>query len=159
MNKPTLLLTSALSLPFALACVPSVDLEAEREALRRADSAYTQAAATKDVDAWAGMYAQNANLYPPDDSTVSGSEAIRAYGAAFTAMEGFSATFHPLALEVGGGGDMGYTLSHFVITYTGPDGQPVTEQGRDLHVWRKQADGTWKIVIDIWNSDQPAAGQ
>jgi len=59
-------------------------------------------------------------------------------------------------VEVGDGGDLGYTLNQFVITFTGSEGQPVTEQGRDFHVWRRQADGAWKVVIDIWNSDQPA---
>jgi ketosteroid isomerase-like protein len=41
------------------------------------------------------------------------------------------------------------------ITVDGPDGEPVSESVRDFHVWRKDADGEWKLVIDIWNSPIP----
>lgn len=29
---------------------------------------------------------------------------------------------------------------------------------RDFHVWKKQADGSWKVAVDIWNSGLPAGG-
>jgi ketosteroid isomerase-like protein len=29
---------------------------------------------------------------------------------------------------------------------------------RDVHLWRKQADGSWKVVVDVWNMEPaPAA--
>jgi len=148
---------AAASAAAIVGCAPAVDIEAERTALREADAAYSQTAAAKDVDRFASMYTADATMYPPNDSAVAGIEAIRAFGAAFTALPGFAATFRPLEVDVASGGDMGYTLNHYAITVTGPDSQPVTEQGRDFHVWRKQPDGSWKVVIDIWNSDQPAA--
>jgi ketosteroid isomerase-like protein len=156
MKQPSLGL-AALSIAGTVACAPTADVEAERAALREADAAYTQAVAAKDVERWSAFYTADAKLYPPNDSTVTGIDAIRAFGAEFTAMPNFSATFHPLEVDVGSGGDLGYTLNHYVITVDGPDGRPVTEQGRDFHVWRKQVDGSWKVVIDIWNSEQPAA--
>lgn len=33
---------------------------------------------------------------------------------------------------------------------TGIDGDPVIQQLRDFHLWRKEADGVWRIVEDIW---------
>ena len=35
-------------------------------------------------------------------------------------------------------------------------GDAVTEAIKGLHVLRKQADGTWKITQDVWNTDRPA---
>lgn len=138
-------------------CAPTVDVAEARAALEQADARYSEAATSKDVDAWVSMYTSDAKMYPPGLATIGGIDAIRDFGTEFTSTPGFTASFRPVEVEVGDGGDLGYTLSQFVITFTGPEGQPVTEQGRDFHVWRRQADGAWKVVIDMWNSDQPAA--
>ena len=55
-------------------------------------------------------------------------------------------------------GDMGYTYADAEITVDGPDGEPVTENLRDFHVWTKNADGAWRVVVDIWNSPDPLPG-
>jgi len=34
-------------------------------------------------------------------------------------------------------------------------GPPVTDRGKLVEVWKKQADGKWKTVADIFNSDLP----
>jgi ketosteroid isomerase-like protein len=136
-------------------CAPRVDTAAELEALRQADAQYAQAAGSMNVDAWLGLYAPNATLYAPNMAPITGTEAIRAFGTQMSSAAGFSAVFHPTAVEVGSGGDIGYTLSHYVVTMNGPDGKPVTEKGPDFHLWKKQADGSWKIVLDLWNSEDP----
>jgi ketosteroid isomerase-like protein len=35
-------------------------------------------------------------------------------------------------------------------------GKPMTDKGKYLEVWKKQADGTWKCVVDMFNTDLPA---
>jgi ketosteroid isomerase-like protein len=35
----------------------------------------------------------------------------------------------------------------------------VADRGKYLAVWKKQADGSWKIEADMWNSDLPAKGK
>lgn len=44
----------------------------------------------------------------------------------------------PTAIEYG----------HFRFTYPPKDGQAQVESGHYVVVWRKQADGTWRIVLD-----------
>ena len=149
----TPLALAALGALALTACAKTVDLDAARAELQAADAAYSGLFATMYADSFAAMYTADAKMYPPNDSARAGTEAIRAFGAQFADMQGFSVTFHPVDLGVGGGGDMGYTLSHYVATFTGPDGNPGTDRGHDFHVWRKQADGSWKIVVDIWNSE------
>jgi ketosteroid isomerase-like protein len=43
------------------------------------------------------------------------------------------------------------------MTIQGPDGKAITDHGKDLAVWEKQGDGSWKMVADTFNSDLPAA--
>jgi ketosteroid isomerase-like protein len=35
-------------------------------------------------------------------------------------------------------------------------GKPITDRGKYVTVWKKQADGNWKVVVDIFNSNLPA---
>jgi hypothetical protein len=34
----------------------------------------------------------------------------------------------------------------------------VTETIKDIHVYQRQADGSWRIYGDVWNADPPQAG-
>jgi uncharacterized protein (TIGR02246 family) len=132
---------------------PPVDLEAARASLRAADSGYSQTASSKNIEAFVALYEPTATMYPPGEATAQGSEAIRSVADAFLKDPAFAVTFQPVAVEVASGGDMGYTLNTAAITVTGPDRKPATERIRDFHVWRKQADGSWKVVVDIWNAE------
>jgi ketosteroid isomerase-like protein len=46
------------------------------------------------------------------------------------------------------------TQAKWSVIGTDPDGKPVTMSGRSADVVRRQADGTWKFVID-----NPRGGQ
>ena len=56
-------------------------------------------------------------------------------------------------------GDLGYTSDNFEITVNDAQGNPVAERGKNLAIWKKQPDGSWKVVFAIWNSDQPTASE
>ena len=43
------------------------------------------------------------------------------------------------------------------ISMTDASGKPVQDRGKYVEIFKKQADGTWKVIVDIWNSDLPAA--
>lgn len=136
---------------------PSVDLEAERTALREADSRYTQLATAKDAEGVSGLYAADATIYPPAGATVSGLDGVREFAAEFTSVPGLTLSFRPLVIDVSRDGDMGYTINAVEITVPDEAGNPVTELIRDFHLWRKQEDGSWKVVVDIWNAEPATA--
>jgi ketosteroid isomerase-like protein len=45
-------------------------------------------------------------------------------------------------------GDLGYTWGHYTIT-TGAE----TKRGKYMTVWRRESDGTWKVIADMGNAD------
>ena len=114
--------------------VPSVDLEAERTALREADSRYTQLGTAKDAEGLSGLYAVDATIYPPDGATVSGLDGVREFVAEFSSVPGMTLSFRPLVIEVSRDGDMGYTINAVEITTPDEAGNPVTELIRDFHL-------------------------
>lgn len=55
-------------------------------------------------------------------------------------------------------GDMGYTWGHFEGHSKDANGNPVVTTGRYMTIWRKQADGSWKVVLDAGANEPAAAG-
>jgi ketosteroid isomerase-like protein len=82
--------------------------------------------------------------------------ALRSYLATFFMDSLFTVSFQPVMVEVSDDASMGYTMNNAALTYTGPDGKAATEKVRDFHVWRRQKDGSWKLLVDIWNSEPVA---
>jgi ketosteroid isomerase-like protein len=69
----------------------------------------------------------------------------------------FSGTFAATKVEVSKGGDVGYSQGTYTINMTDPKTKKaVTEHGKYVTVYKKQADGGWKAVEDINNADAPA---
>ena len=159
MTKRHFIITAAI-LAATASCAPqapSVDLEAERTALREADSRYTQLATAKDADGVSGLYAADATIYPPAGATASGLDGVREFAAAFMSVPEMTISFRPLVIDVSRDGDMGYTINAVETTIPDEAGNPVTQVFRDVHLWRKQADGSWKVVVDIWNAEPAIA--
>jgi uncharacterized protein (TIGR02246 family) len=133
----------------------TVDLQAETAALRAAAQAYQDAALALDADALAGHYMEDAVAYPPNGTTVEGRAGFREYAAGFVSAPGIQMSFSAPEIVVAASGDLGYTYAVGEVTLDGPDGEPITETLRDFHVWAKDADGAWRVVVDIWNSPDP----
>ena len=60
--------------------------------------------------------------------------------------------------QMGPSGDMGYTWGHFEGRSKDAAGNPVTTTGRYITVWRKQADGNWKVELDAGANEPATAG-
>jgi ketosteroid isomerase-like protein len=53
-------------------------------------------------------------------------------------------------------GDLGYTWGRYEYKDKAPDGKPIVETGTYVTVWRRQADGSWKVVLDGGTTDPKA---
>jgi ketosteroid isomerase-like protein len=66
----------------------------------------------------------------------------------------FTVTFASDKVEVAKSGDIGYSQGSYTATTTDRKTKKVlTEKGKYVTVYKKQADGKWKAVADIWNQD------
>lgn len=130
---------------------------ADEEAIRKADAEWAKAAEAKNVDAFVAYYTDDAVVLPQNEKVTTGKENIRKSIATMMAMPGLSLTWQMTKAEVARSGDIGYSYGTYQMTFNGPKGKPVKDTGKTLLVWKKQADGTWKCIVDTWNTDTPAA--
>jgi ketosteroid isomerase-like protein len=134
---------------------------AEETALHQADLGWSKALTDKQLDATVSYYAADAAIYPPNAPTASGKDAIRTIWKEYFATPGFVVTCHPVKSEASRSGDIGYTQGPYDLAFTDAKGNAIKDHGKYLAVWKKQSDGAWRVVADIFNSDLPQvpAGQ
>jgi ketosteroid isomerase-like protein len=132
---------------------------ADEAAVRQTDENWSKAAQSKKVDDWVAFYSDDAVLLPPNDKKASGKENDRKVIADLLGLPGLALSWEPAKVEVAQSGDLAYTQGSYKLTTTDAHGQPMTDQGKTLEIWKKQADGTWKCVADMWNSDLSATPQ
>jgi ketosteroid isomerase-like protein len=70
----------------------------------------------------------------------------------------YQLTWTPTAAVLGPSGDMGYTWGHFEGHSKDANGNPVTTTGRYMTIWRKGADGEWRVVLDAGSNEPAGAG-
>lgn len=153
-----LVLFLALSVVAGLLGAPVVDAQtADERAIREADLAWAKAGAAKDLERTLSFMADDATEMVPNTPTATGKTALRkAWGDMFSA-PGFAISWQPTKVEVARGGDLGYSIGAYQTTMNDKSGKPVTDRGKYVTIWKKQADGTWKVIVDAFNSDLPAA--
>ena len=145
----------ALALLMATGCASTGggDAQASARWLAQLDDDWSAAAAARDVERVASYYADDAIAYPPNEPAAHGRAAAKAVWAAYLADPSFSISWKTTHSEVSPGGDLGFTAGTYEDSFRGPDGRMVHEVGKYLCVWRKQADGSWKAIHDMWNAD------
>ncbi len=143
----------------ASGCAKQVDIDAERAALRAADAEWAQTIAAKDATAFTGFFVDDATLMSPNMAVIEGTAGIHEWAEQNMALPGFSVVWQATGVDVAASGDLGYTMGTFDFQITLPDGTPIKDRGKYTTLWRKQTDGSWKVVVDIFNSDIPMAPQ
>jgi len=148
---PTRILCCLVALTL-LACRPAApDLEVERRAILAADSAWVAAAGRRDLELTLSYWTDDATILPPDMPAIKGKAAIREYVTAAFAMPGFSISWKSDELSLAGSGELAYQLATNQVTVPDSTGALHTTTGKAVVVWRKESDGAWRVVVDIWN--------
>ena len=121
-----------------------------RDGTRRYVEAYNRG----DAVAAADFYTEDAKVLPANMEMVSGKQAIEEFWK--TAMEMGVRKFSLETVEVGYDGNLAYERGVSIATIEPKGEQARTERGKYLIILKRQPDGSWKVAVDIWNSDSPS---
>jgi ketosteroid isomerase-like protein len=133
------------------ACSRAPDREAARAAIRAADVAFARATASRGVNGWLEYFADSGMQVVPGRNVV-GKAAIRDLMAPSLGDTTRSLTWGPTSAAVSEDGSLGYTVGRWERTARAKDSTLVS-RGSYVTIWRKQADGAWKVVLDVGNAD------
>lgn len=146
--------TPLLLLFFLFACKQqTVDTKAEGEKLMQISREWSKSAATDSVEKTLSYWADDAVVMSPGDSPIKGKDAIRAMVLSAAKIPGFKISWEPLSVTVSKSGDMAYLIEQNEISMNDSLGHPMTEFNKTVTIWRKETNGEWKNVVDMWNAD------
>jgi uncharacterized protein (TIGR02246 family) len=97
------------------------------------------------LDGLDALYADEATLVPEPGTSVSGRAAVRRALAGFVALRPRDATF--TTVGVVRAGDVALTRSHWSMVGSTPQGDLKMDH-HGLEVMRRNANGTWRFVVD-----------
>lgn len=162
--KSLLFVTVAGALAFQLGCSPAHPpvapdtRAADEQTIRDGEALWVKDFAAKDVEKVAAHYADDGTSMIPDMTLMAGKDAIRAGLKEEFADTNSSLDFHPAKVEVSRSGDLAYSQGSYTYTSTDPKTKKrVTEHGGYVEVYKKQADGSWKVAEDIATQEAPPA--
>jgi ketosteroid isomerase-like protein len=119
-------------------------------AIRASEDTFVALLKRSDWTALVSLYAPSAAFMPPNETAVEGRPAIETWMRAFPAIKEFSLA----VVDVDGRGDLAYVRGTYAMTFTPPRArQPVSDRGKFIELRRKQPDGSWPMIADIFNSD------
>jgi len=155
-SRPSLLLVFLLVL--AGCSRRGFDPATEQAKLLRRDAEWADfASAGKDVEKIVSYWSDDAVLIFPGQPVLEGKTAIRAYVTESLKTPGFKIHWVSEKPVFSPDGKLAYMRGKDELTVPGPNGAPVTVHLRGISIWRLDADGQWRCVVDISNEQPPAA--
>ena len=125
------------------------DTAAETAAIEKLEQSQLAGIAARDHAASTAPYADDAVFIDDHGNASRGKEAIGTMFKGFLADPTLKLDYKPGPKILSDGGDMAYSTSEYSETFTDPATKKlVTVKGTNLSVWKKQADGSWKLVAD-----------
>lgn len=154
----TILIISSAMFFFTFSSKTEVDsMEADIAAIKEVFNQYVVAVNTGDFDLWISLWTDDAVQMPPDTPARVGKEQIReAMKPGFDQMN-LDMTIHSID-DVKVYGDLGIVRCTYTLKMTpkaGGETINAVPDAKDLSLWERQSDGSWKLIYDCNNSNVP----
>ncbi len=123
-------------------------LREARQAIDKGNAQWVEAWDKADASLIAALFANDGVLLGRNGKVFKGPEEIfqRQKTVMESAGKGVKSTVTTVDLWLDG--DTAYETGTYSYKYQ-EKGKPVTEEGRYVTVWKRQADGSWKIIMDM----------
>jgi ketosteroid isomerase-like protein len=151
-----IVLCAALAAPeVSLSAQGPAEHAAEAAQIMKADADFAQSVADRNRDRFLSFIADVTTFNGGSPTELHGREAVMKDWADFFDPAGPTLSWTPTKGEVIGAGDLGYTTGRSILRGKGPTGNPVERRGEYLTIWRRQPDGSWKVIFDTGSTLPP----
>jgi ketosteroid isomerase-like protein len=127
------------------------------DAVRAADQEWLRVFAAKDLEKSVAFCTDDGSVLAPNVPIATGKEAIRKLFSGFFALPNLNISWQPAKVQVAKSGELGYTSGTYQMSFNDASGKLISDRGKYVTVWKRQGDGSWKVLLDIFNSDLPMA--
>ncbi len=126
---------------------------ADEAGIRAVDSAFVAAANAGDAEKVAAVYADDGAVLAPNLPPQKGRAAIKSFWGGF--LDAYTVRFEVVSDTIEGRGDLAYNQGHYRFTAVPKaKGVPgVADEGKFVEILKKQPDGSWKYVVDMYSSN------
>jgi ketosteroid isomerase-like protein len=132
--------------------VSTADSErATAETLRQLEADFMKAAADRGAEGYMSYYADDAVEVPDGADAIQGKANIAAT-MGFLNDKNNQLVWTPVYADISLAGDLGYTSGTYEFHSMDKADKPVVEHGKYTSIWKKQKDGSWKVVLDMGNA-------
>ena len=115
--------------------------------VKAADAAWAEAAASKSVERMLEFYDEEAVFIAQDGRVISGREGLRAAWTAFFGAPGIKLSWQAQVVRGSQSHDLAFSYGSWRFEQ-GASGQKTKQSGTYVFVWKRQADGKWKVLVD-----------
>jgi uncharacterized protein (TIGR02246 family) len=150
----SLIFTAAFIACFAAGCsqqqpaAPPDTRAADEAAIRKADADFVTFAAAKDLDKAMALYADDAVFFSSGVPAAVGKDNIRKNIQGLMAVPNMQLNITVASVDVARSGDLAMDRGTVEATITDKKGRSSTNTSEYVLVWKKMADGSWKIEAD-----------
>ena len=131
----------------------SVDQEAEAEIIMELSREWAKSAQTTDIEKVLSYWSDDAVVLAPGQPATTGKEALRKMLEMNATIPGFEVNWEPKEAYVSKSGDLAYCIAVNQMKMPDSLGNKITIFHKAVEIWKKQKDGSWKCVVDIFNTD------
>lgn len=129
-------------------------VQAVRSRIEETNAQFMAAVNRGDTSTVATLYTEDAVVLPPNGETVRGRAGAKALFDGMIQLMGVP-TLTLSTGEVTELGDTAYEVGAYTMKLQPSGADVVNDSGKYVVIWKRQGDGSWKLAVDIWNSDLP----
>jgi len=126
-----------------------------QQAIMQSNARLTEAYNRGDVAAVAAMYTDDAVLLPPNFPMQEGRQAIQGFWALARQIGIRDLSLQTSKVEERG--DAAWEIGVYSLKIQPEGGTPTEDKGKYVVIWKRAGDGSWRLAVDIWNTNSPPA--
>lgn len=150
----SLSLVAAASAPPA---APDFDRAARTEEVRQAELGFARSVLENRPEAFAAYLDEGAVFVGGEGVTRGKAQVVEAWAGFFAEGRPYF-EWHPEVVELSDDGELGLSRGPWTLRGKGKDGAEVERSGTFNSVWRRQADGSWRVLFDAGCAPCPRCG-